>query len=40
MATVVQLGERIAFRFTNGGHGTMTREEMLLHVSEPARRQA
>lgn len=27
-----QLGERIAFRFTDGDTGTMTREEMLLHV--------
>jgi uncharacterized damage-inducible protein DinB len=31
-ATAVQLGEKIAFRFTDGDHGTMTREEMLLHV--------
>jgi uncharacterized damage-inducible protein DinB len=27
-----QLGERIAFRFTDGDAGTMSREEMLLHV--------
>lgn len=27
-----QLGESIAFRFTDGDAGTMTREEMLLHV--------
>jgi uncharacterized damage-inducible protein DinB len=31
-ATAVQLGEKIPFRFTDGDHGTMTREEMLLHV--------
>jgi uncharacterized damage-inducible protein DinB len=31
-ATAAQLGERVAFRFTDGDHGTMTREEMLLHV--------
>lgn len=30
--TANQLGERIAFRFTDGDAGTMTREEMLLHV--------
>ncbi len=34
VATVTpsQLGERISFRFTDGDAGTMTREEMLLHV--------
>ena len=31
-ATATQLGEKIAFRFTDGDHGTMTREEILLHV--------
>ncbi len=31
-ASAVQLGEKIAFRFTDGDHGTMTREEILLHV--------
>jgi uncharacterized damage-inducible protein DinB len=31
-ATAAQLGERLAFRFTDGDHGSMTREEMLLHV--------
>jgi uncharacterized damage-inducible protein DinB len=31
-ATALQLGEKIPFRFTDGDHGTMTREEMLLHV--------
>lgn len=28
----IQLSESIAFRFTDGDAGTMTREEMLLHV--------
>lgn len=28
-----QLSERIAFRFTDGDSGTMTREEMLMHVA-------
>jgi uncharacterized damage-inducible protein DinB len=31
-ATAEQLGEKIPFRFTDGDHGSMTREEMLLHV--------
>jgi uncharacterized damage-inducible protein DinB len=31
-ATPGQLAERIAFRFTDGDAGTMSREEMLLHV--------
>lgn len=30
--TSAQLGERIDFRFTDGDAGTMSREEMLLHV--------
>jgi uncharacterized damage-inducible protein DinB len=30
--TVNQLDERISFRFTDGDNGTMTREEMLIHV--------
>ena len=30
--SIAQLGERIAFRFTDGDAGTMSREEMLLHV--------
>lgn len=30
--TAQQLGEKIAFRFTDGDNGTMTREEMLMHV--------
>lgn len=30
--TNAQLGERIVFRFTDGDAGTMSREEMLLHV--------
>ena len=30
--TSAQLGECIAFRFTDGDAGTMSREEMLLHV--------
>jgi uncharacterized damage-inducible protein DinB len=31
-ATIAKLGERIAFRFTDGDAGRMSREEMLLHV--------
>ncbi len=30
--TSAELGERISFRFTDGDAGTMSREEMLLHV--------
>ena len=30
--SAAQLSERVAFRFTDGDNGTMTREEMLLHV--------
>ncbi|MDH0862946.1 DinB family protein [Mitsuaria sp. GD03876] len=30
--TPEQLAERVAFRFTDGDHGAMTREEMLFHV--------
>jgi uncharacterized damage-inducible protein DinB len=31
--TPEQLAERIAFTFTDGDHGAMTREEMLFHVA-------
>jgi uncharacterized damage-inducible protein DinB len=31
-ANADQLSEKLAFRFTDGDNGTMTREEMLLHV--------
>jgi uncharacterized damage-inducible protein DinB len=31
-AATEQLAESVAFRFTDGDAGTMTREEMLLHV--------
>jgi uncharacterized damage-inducible protein DinB len=30
--SVEQLGEQVAFRFTDGDHGAMTREEILVHV--------
>ncbi|RYF32744.1 MAG: damage-inducible protein DinB [Comamonadaceae bacterium] len=32
-ASADQLGESVAFRFTDGDAGTMSREEMLLHVA-------
>lgn len=31
-ASPAQLAERVAFRFTDGDQGAMTREEMLMHV--------
>lgn len=31
-ASVAELNERVAFKFTDGDTGTMSREEMLLHV--------